>query len=263
MYLTEDTWENISAKIGREGQRGTRYKVYSRMEMDTLEVIFPDEKENIKENAMLHIKIQIKHYNEKVPDKNRIDIEDIVPFIAFIEKNGLEHFLIFMADVNEDFFSNEYKSEKNLTFHLRNLSIFIEEIIKVIGLNSIPEISNKYPPRKSGFKAALSPLCQQEGWWQAYCELTTDGTISNVNATNFFHKIEDIPKLVESKKHLDEYNRIILTNLSRATIIRNYYAHNSTQIQSFRDVYPLLFESLINTLFMIWIIGRKNISSLE
>ena len=257
-YLTGDTWENVSSKINRQGQMGTYYKLYTRVPKKTLEIIFPDEREEIKEEAMLHIDIQLKHYNEKVIQRYKLDKADIEYFIEFVETNGLAHFLIFMANINKDYFSHEYKSEKNLIFYLRNLSIFIEEIIKTMGLNSIPEIKNKYPT-KTGFRYLLSPICQNEPWWNIFTDLSKEKHFNDINIDNFYDRINQIPQIINSSQKLDQQKKFILANLARATIIRNYYAHNSLQINNFKTSYPLLFESLIDSIFLIWVIGKDNI----
>lgn len=258
-YLTGDTWGNVSSKINRQGQMGTYYKLFTRVPKKTLEIIFPDEIEEIKEEAMLHIDIQLKRYNEKVIQEYKLDKTDIEYFIEFIETNGLAHFLIFMANINKDYFSHEYKSEKNLVFYLRNLSIFIEEIIKTIGLNSISEIKNKYPTKNTGFKYILSPICHNEPWWHVFTELSKKGHLSDINIDNFYDRIYQIPQIIISYQKLDELRKYILVNLARATIIRNYYAHNSLQMDNFKTMYPLLFESLIDSIFIIWAIGKDNI----
>lgn len=257
-YLTGDTWGNISSKINRQGQMGTYYKLYTRVPKKTLEIIFPNEREEIKEEAMLHIDIQLKRYNEKVIQKYKLDKTNIENFIEFVETNGLAHFLIFMANINKDYFSHEYKSEKNLIFHLRNLSIFIEEIIKTIGLNSIPEIKNKYPTQ-TGFRYILSPICQNEPWWNIFTDLSKKKHFYDININNFYNRIDQTPQIINSYQKLDEQRKFILVNLARATIIRNYYAHNSLQINNLKKSYPLLFESLIDSIFIIWSIGKENI----
>lgn len=258
-YLTGDTWGNVSSKINRQGHLGTYYKLYTRVPKKTLEIIFPDEREEIKEKAMLYIDIQLKHYNEKVIQKYKLDKTDIEYFIEFIETNGLAHFLIFMANINKDYFSLEYKSEKNLIFYLRNLSIFIEEIIKTMGLNSISEIKNKYPTKKTGFRYILSPICQNEPWWNIFTDLSKKQHFNDININNFYDRIDKIPQIINSDQKLDEQRNFILVNLARATIIRNYYAHNSLQINNFKKNYPLLFKSLIDSIFIIWAIGKDNI----
>ena len=259
-YLIGDTWENVSLIINRQGQMGTYYKLYTRVPKKTLEIIFPDEREEIKEEAMLHIDIQLKRYNEKVIQEYKLDKTDIEYFIEFVETNGLAHFLIFMANINKDYFSHEYKSEKNLVFYLRNLSIYIEEIIKTIGLNSISEIKNKYPTKNTGFRYILSPICHNEPWWHVFTKLSGNGHLSDINIDNFYDKIDQIPQIINSYQKLDqEQRKFILVNLARATIIRNYYAHNSLQINNFKKSYPLLFESLIDSIFIIWAIGKDNI----
>ena len=162
-----------------------------------------------------------------------------------------------MANINKDYFSHEYKSEKNLVLYLRNLSIFIEEIIKTMGLNSIPEIKNKYPTKNSGFKFILSPICHNEPWWRVFTELNKRG--HDINIDNFYDRIDQIPQIINSHQKLDEQRKFILVNLTRATIIRNYYAHNSLQMKDFKKNYPLLFKSLIDSIFIIWAIGKDNI----
>ncbi|MDW5552020.1 hypothetical protein [Methanosarcina sp.] len=257
LYLTGDTWENVSSKIDKHGQICIYYKIYSKTQKNTLEIIFPNEREDIKENAMLHIDVLLKSYNEKVPYKYQLIKKDIDFFIEFIETNELEHFLMFMVDANKDYFKSNYKSEKNITFHLRNLSIFIEETIKTMGLNSISEIKNKYPTKGPGFKFILSPFCCNESWWGIYCESIK--TMNNVSISNFSDKIDQVPQAIDKYQKLDDKQKFVLVNLLRATIIRNYYAHNSTQINNFKASYPLLFESLINSIFVIWAVAKEKI----
>ncbi len=262
LYLTGDTWENISLKIGRKGQMATYFKLYSRAEKNTLEVLFPNEREEIKERAMLHVDRQVENYNKKSTLKYQLTKTDISNFIEFMETNDLDHFLLFITDVNADYFSQKYKSKKNLAFYLRNLSIFIEEIIKTIGLNSIDEIRTQYLDIIYGFKTILKPICKQEPWWSTYCYLEKN-RIYEVNSDNFIEKIDQIPEEINKCKIVDNQRQFILLNISRATIIRNYYAHNSAQINGFKEKYLELFQSLIYSIFIIWSIGKDIIEKGE
>ncbi|WP_162013077.1 hypothetical protein [Methanosarcina acetivorans] len=258
IYLTGDTWEDISLKIGRKGQIATYYKLYSRGEKNTLEVLFPNEREEIKERAMIYVDRIVKSYNKQSTPKYQLTNTDISNFIEFIETNDLDHFLIFIADSNVDYFSQKYKSKKNLTFYLRNLSIFIEEIIKTVGLNSIDEIRTQYIGDISGIKTILKPICKEETWWNTYVELEKE-IAQKANSNNITILINKLPDEINKKNIRDKQRQFILLNILKATIIRNYYAHNSAKINNFKTSYPLLFESILNSIFIIWVIGKDKI----
>lgn len=258
IYLTGDTWEDVSLKIGRKGQIATYFKLYSRAEKNTLEVLFPNEREEIKEMAMLYVDRKVKSYNKQSTLKYQLTNTDINNFIEFIETNDLDHFLIFIADSNVDYFSQKYKSTKNLTFYLRNLSIFIEEIIRTVGLNSIDEIRDQYTGDISGIKTVLKPICKQEPWWTTYVELEKE-IAQKANSNNFTILINKLPDEISKKNIKDKQRKFILQNILKATIIRNYYAHNAAKINNFETSYPSLFESIINSIFIIWVIGKDKI----
>ena len=256
-YLTGDSLEHISQNIDKNGPIICDFKLYSKEQKSTLEIIFPNEREDIKEKAMLHIKVQVNNYNKILLPQYQVTETDISNLINFIETNGLDHFLIFITELNKDYFSNDYKSNQNLSFHLRNLGIFVEEIIKAIGLCSIDTIRTQYK-EIYGFKKILKPICDQETWWDDYFSWKT----SPVTAANFSEKIDKITEEIKELKNTDKQRKFILINISRATLIRNYYAHNSAQINDFKGRYSLLYNSLIYSIFIIWSVGKKNLISI-
>ena len=263
-YITGKTWQEISSIIGESGHRGFVPKIHSRKAKNTLEIIFPDLSDEIKEKAMLHIDIKLKHYNGKVISKYQLDKSDIESFIEFIELNGLVHFLLFMADVDDNYFRYDYKSRQNLPFYLRNLSIFIEEIAKEICKNAASkEIRDECHTNKPGFRDILHPICNKESWWKGFEYLNSNGKFSKIYSANIDDKIIDIPKSVnlysESENDLNEEEKFVLINLSIASIVRNFYAHNSVQ-QDFHDQkYVMRLKSTIISIFIIWAIGKHKL----
>ena len=117
-----------------------------------------------------------------------------------------------MASIDKDYFSHEYESEKNLTFHLRNLSIFIEEMVKTMGLNSIPGIKNKYPTRNSGFRFILSPICHNELWWCTFTDLSRNQHFRDIDVNNFYDRNIQIPQIINLYQ-LDEKLKSALNSL--------------------------------------------------
>jgi len=247
--ITANPWEEILSKIDKT----------------TLDLIFPNERDEIKEIAMSHIEIQLKRYNIEIP-KYELTMADMSKFIAFVEKNGLDYFLIFVTEGNKDYFSMEYRAQKILPFHLRNLSIFVEEFAKSIHANSIDEIrTQKFDG--VNFADILRPICKKELWWSKYSEMIKRRFVP-VNPDNFGDELKRIQKEIDSipktkaKKIDQNHIKIVLTHLSKATLIRNYYAHNSVQIDTFIEDYPSLLENLICSIFIIWAIGKNTLKNL-
>jgi len=89
-----------------------------------------------------------------------------------------------------------------------------------------------------------------------------------VNPDNFGDELKRIQKEIDSipktkaKKIDQNHIKIVLTHLSKATLIRNYYAHNSVQIDTFIEDYPSLLENLICSIFIIWAIGKNTLKNL-
>lgn len=94
-YLTGDSLEHISQNIDKKRSNNERKK-------STLKIIFPNEREDIKEKAMLHIKIEVNNYNKISPPQYQVTETDISNLIDFIETNDLDHFLRFITDLNKE-----------------------------------------------------------------------------------------------------------------------------------------------------------------
>ncbi|WP_048065614.1 hypothetical protein [Methanosarcina acetivorans] len=244
-YVNGESWQDIALKIDNITRFGIY--IYTKEPKNVLEAIFPYESKEIKEKAMYHLDIRLKKYNENVLTDYELNNNDLDNFILFLENNGLSHFLIFVVDANEEYFKYTYKSRRNIIFLLRNLGIFVEEITKMISLSS----NNSGIENQSSLKNILKTICGEEVWWGKYY----DSKLGGINDKNVESRInEQLNKLNSSGQ--DDF---ILINLSISTILRNYYAHNSGQKVYFVKEYKRLLSCLINSIFIIWALGRKKI----
>lgn len=259
IFVSGSTFQEVSTVIGESGHYGTYYKDYTRARKKTIEIIFPNEEENIKERAMIHLNMYLNEYNKNVHKEDFLSNQDFINLIEFIEKNGLSHMLILMIEANTDYFSNEYSSNKKLIFHLRNLSIFIEEISKEIRLNAKSKEIREKSQDKPGLRDILHPICNTENWWKGYEFLNSNGMFSYINKDNIGDKIDGIIRNIESysKTPLDSKDKFVLINISIATIIRNFYAHNSVSQEIVNKEYSIRVNSLINSILIIWTLGKK------
>ncbi|MEZ5334811.1 MAG: hypothetical protein R2741_06050 [Methanolobus sp.] len=258
-YFSGDSLDKITSEVDANGLLTNKFRPYTLEQNSTLNVIFPDEREIIENKAMLRISLHLKHYNQHLHTKYKCLDSDVHDFIKFLEDNSLDSFLIFVFDVNRDYFEYNYCSNKSLVSSIRNLSVFLEEFTGCIGINSI--VSDQYPPNKNSLKFLFNPLCKSESWWNmGYFP------IEKIDCHNFHDKMDAVIQNIENTANSKNYNldneeKFVLINLRKANIIRNYFAHNSALIPEFRKIYPMLFQSLFNSVIIIWIIGKEKLNT--
>ena len=126
-FLEDKTFEEISRKVGRlSGHR-----------KNALDVIFPNEIEDAKEDTLRTLDHRSQKYNQEMTRQEyHLDKADLEAFIAFLEQHDLSVFFQTITGLNRDWFKHTAFSANNLLIHLRNLSILVESVVKEIGRNS-------------------------------------------------------------------------------------------------------------------------------
>ena len=242
-YVNGESWQDIASKIENNRRYGN-YR-YTKRPKNVLDVIFPDERKEIKEKALFALDNRLKEYNKKVFTKYKLNNNDLENLRSFLEDNGLSHFFIFVVDANEEYFKYTYKSRKNIIFLLRNLGIFVEELTKVISLNS----NNSGIKNQPNFKDILETICDDKPLMDKFDKLK----LGNINDENVEFKIDEYLSTLNSCEQED----FILSNLAISKILRNYYAHNSGQREYFIKKYKWLYSCLVDSIFIIWAMGKK------
>lgn len=248
-YLISDgygiTIEDIVKKVGRVTHHFR----------DTLNVIFPDELLEAKENASYTMKsfLESNPAIKKIYDVTDKDIEN---FLNYMVDHNLVLFFQSFEQLNKDWLSNRIFAQSGRQSFIINLSLLLEVLLKTVGRNGRDKDLVNYFSKRRLLLDTLKGFYKSKKWWSLLChnwKKLTDVT----NTTDITDLLQE--KIFKSNFHStnSEWNSIIKMFLV-CGVARNLSAHEHHKLFPLsREMYQLIIAQIVSALWYSWKYAEK------
>lgn len=245
--------QEISDLVGAIHKRG-REKPY-------IEAIFPDERKVKHENALSELGALSQNYNQNTPTW-QINESEIEELLNFLEASDLAVFEYIIVQVKETHFNYNQWQVAEAFLQIKILASFLESFLRLVCKEGGKTITDTDSLRN--FMEKIVPNSAKPIWNKfEKCESNLrnnfTGKTFNANTSNFVSKFQLLRQVLPKKPNdtvpEEEYLGACLTI---ALLTRNFTSHHTVEQEDIlQGRYTWLVRSVVNTIFLAWMIARK------